>query len=390
MDETLVILLIIVGAFIAPLIARLIHIPVAVAEIGYGILIGNIFGYKGSEIYIIEFLSEFGFLLLMFLAGLEIDFNLIERLPPKKLIFFFFYPPTITITSVILFYYMGKQIITGMLISVIAIGLSFTLLKELNIINTDIGKNLIIIGGIGEIWSLLILTFADIYGIHGLNMDAILSFSKIVFLFISLMFLFHILRLAVWWYPEVFQRIMYEKDPSAVGIRISLVLMFSFSLLVKLVGMESILGAFIGGILISYFLRKKGDLVSKLSAFGYGFLIPIFFINFGMGIDLNNFMKISTIIEGIMLTFAIFFVRFLTIPYMKLLAIDIKKGTFIILSLSFPFTLLIVGSEIAYYTGAISEQTKVSLILSAILSSIAFPWATKLYAKSDKALGIKD
>ncbi len=390
MDETIVILLIIAGAFIAPFIARILHVPVAIAEISYGILIGNLFGYKGSEFYIVEFLSEFGFLLLMFLAGLEVDFDLIEKLPVKRILLYFVYPALVTFVSITVFHYTGRQVVTGMLISVIAVGLAFTILKELNLVNTSVGKNIMIIGGIGEIWSLLILTFVDIYGVHGFNMEAIMSFSKIVFLFISLFFLFNLLRLAVWWYPEIFQNLMYEKDPSAMAIRISLVFMFSFSLIAKFVGTESILGAFIGGILLSYFLRKKEDLVSKMSAFGYGFLIPIFFINFGMGIDLNSFIKISTIINGIMLTFLILGIRLITLPYLRIFSLSLKEGVFVILSLSFPFTLLIVGSEIAYTTGILSENAKISLVLSAVLTSVLFPWATKLLAKSDKALMSSD
>ncbi len=386
MNETIVILLIIAGAFIAPFIARVIHVPVAIAEIGYGIFVGNLFGYKGSDFYIVEFLSEFGFLILMFLAGLEVDFNLIEKLPVKRLLLYFLYPLTVTLVSIIVIGYLNFTFTVGMLLSVIAVGLAFTIIKELDLINTNIGKNIIIIGGIGEIWSLIILTFVDIYGVHGFSIDAIISFSKIIFFFISLFFIFNLLKLLIWWYPELFQRLMYERDPSAMAIRISLVFMFALSFLVEYVGTESILGAFIGGILFSYFLRKKEDLVSKLSSFGYGFLIPIFFINFGMGIDLNSFIKMSTIIDGVMLTLGLFIIRLVTLPYFRIFYLGWKESLFVSMSLSFPFTLLIVGSEIAYSSGLLSEQLKISLILAAIISSILFPWATKLFAKTDKAL----
>ncbi len=386
MDETLVILLIIAGALLSPILARLFHVPVAIAEIGYGLLIGSLLGYKGSEFYIVNFLSEFGFLLLMFLAGLEADFNLIEKLPSRKLLFYFIYPPLITLISTSLLYYMGKPAIIGTLLSVIAIGLAFSLIKELNLTNTDVGKNIIIIGGIGEIWSLLILTFIDIYGVYGFNTEGIMSFTKILFLFISLFILFNLLKLLVWWFPEAFQKLMYEKDPTAMGIRISLVLMFSLALITSYVGTESILGAFIGGILMSYFLRKKENLVEKLSAFGYGFLIPIFFITFGMDTDIEIFLKKETIGYGILFTVMLILVRFVALPYLKILNMDLAKSVLVTLSLSFPFTLLIVGSEIAFSTGLIGDDLRASLLLCATLSSIIFPWIAKLIVKTDKIL----
>ena len=386
MDETLVILLIIAGALLSPILARLFHVPVAIAEIGYGLLIGNALGYRGSEFYIVDFLSEFGFLLLMFLAGLEADFNLIEKLPSRQLLFYFIYPPLITLISTSLLYYIGKPAIIGTLLSVIAIGLAFSLIKELGLTDTDVGKNIIIIGGIGEIWSLLILTFIDIYGVYGFNMEGIMSFTKILFLFISLFIFFNLLKLLVWWFPEVFQKLMYEKDPTAMGIRISLVLMFSLALITSYVGTESILGAFIGGILMSYFLRKKENLVEKLSAFGYGFLIPIFFITFGMDTDIEIFLKKDTIGYGILFTVMLILVRFVALPYLKILKMDLSKSVLVTLSLSFPFTLLIVGSEIAFSTGLIGDDLRASLLLCATLSSIIFPWIAKLIVKTDKIL----
>jgi len=216
--------------------------------------------------------------------------------------------------------------------------------------------------------------------------QGIMSFVKILFLFISLFVFFNLLKLIVWWFPEVFQKLMYEKDPTAIGIRMSLVLMFSLALITKHVGTESILGAFIGGILVSYFLRKKENLVEKLSAFGYGFLIPIFFINFGMDIDLKIFIKKETIGYGILFTGMLLLVRFLALPYLKIFNMDLSKSMLITLSLSFPFTLLIVGSEIAFSTGLIGEDLKASLLLCATLSSIIFPWIAKLAVKTDKIL----
>jgi Kef-type K+ transport system membrane component KefB len=79
------------GAFLLPLIARQIRVPAVVLEILYGLLIGPAaLGIIGSETVAEGFLlvlAELGLLLLMFLAGFEIDFAKLEREGARPIVF---------------------------------------------------------------------------------------------------------------------------------------------------------------------------------------------------------------------------------------------------------------------------------------------------------------
>ena len=68
------------GAIAMPSLAKRIAIPVAVAEIVFGFLIGQSgFGIiNDPNNPFIRFLSDLGFAFFLFLAGLEIDFKNIE------------------------------------------------------------------------------------------------------------------------------------------------------------------------------------------------------------------------------------------------------------------------------------------------------------------------
>ncbi|MBW2165510.1 MAG: cation:proton antiporter, partial [Deltaproteobacteria bacterium] len=55
--------------------------------------------------------------------------------------------------------------------------------------------------------------------------------------------------------------------------------------------MSDLLGAFLGGALFSLIFRYRGVLEEKLMGFGYGFLIPIFFIHVGMNFDLRVLLE---------------------------------------------------------------------------------------------------
>ena len=72
--DALSLVIISLGAFLLPLVAEKINIPSIVLEIAYGILVGPVLGIvKISEF--ISGLAIFGFMLLMFLSGFEIELD---------------------------------------------------------------------------------------------------------------------------------------------------------------------------------------------------------------------------------------------------------------------------------------------------------------------------
>ena len=80
-------LLITILAFIVPLLAnrlRSIRLPIVVSEIFAGILIGKSGLNLIEPSIILTFLAEFGFAFLMFLSGLELDFDLMLSSSHKR------------------------------------------------------------------------------------------------------------------------------------------------------------------------------------------------------------------------------------------------------------------------------------------------------------------
>ena len=77
-----------VFAFMIPILSDRIGVPAVVGEIICGVIIGrSVLGLFTGEEEGIAFLSSFGFIFLMFLVGLEIDFSQVEVHGAKLFVF---------------------------------------------------------------------------------------------------------------------------------------------------------------------------------------------------------------------------------------------------------------------------------------------------------------
>ena len=71
--QAITLLVIAIGAFLVPLLSRRLGVPAAVGEIVFGILVGPAILGIVRETEFFNFIAEFGFAFLMFLAGLELE-----------------------------------------------------------------------------------------------------------------------------------------------------------------------------------------------------------------------------------------------------------------------------------------------------------------------------
>ena len=76
-----------------------------------------------------------------------------------------------------------------------------------------------------------------------------------------------------------------SKGTVQIGTRAVFTLIIVLVGLSETVGAENILGAFLAGVLVSL-LSPNQELIHKLDSFGYGFLIPIFFVMIGVELDI--------------------------------------------------------------------------------------------------------
>lgn len=264
------------GAFLMPLVAARIHVPAAVAEILFGLAIGAVGLVHESQAT--TFLAELGFIYLMFLVGMEIDFNRIEREGPKTVILAFVVASLVLASAAFIAMRLEMPPFMSLVIGAMSVGVLLVALVEADASKTRWGQILLLVGSIGEFLTLLTLTAYHLVHQHGISPELGVAALRVLLLFVVALVVLSLMRLVVWWFPHSFQRWVREEDPSELGVRFGFVLMLGLAALAAWVGLEAILGAFLAGMLFAYVFRETGVLETKLVALGQGFFVPIFFI----------------------------------------------------------------------------------------------------------------
>ena len=377
--EALSLVIFYTGAFLMPMVASRIHVPAAVAEILFGLAIGAAGIVHESQAT--DFLAELGFIYLMFLVGMEIDFNRIEREGRKTVILAFVVASLVLASAAFIVVRLEMPPFMALVIGAMSVGVLLVALVEANASQTRWGQILLLVGSIGEFLTLLTLTAYHLVHQHGITLELGVAAFQVLLLFVVALVVLALMRLAAWWFPHSFQRWVREEDPSELGVRFGFVLMLGLAALAAWVGLEAILGAFLAGMLFAYVFRETGVLETKLVALGQGFFVPIFFINVGVTFEWSALGDVSTLGRALVVLGAASLVAKL-VPSTLLLLLGLQlravaAGAFL---LATPLTLLVAIAALGREMEVIDASTSAAVIFLAIVTGVVFPTLFKLLA----------
>jgi Kef-type K+ transport system membrane component KefB len=278
------------AAVAAPLLAvivgRVVRIPLVVFEILLGLLIGPaLLGWVEITPFTTT-LANLGLVMLFFLAGNEVDFAAIKGRPLRRagagwLISL--------IGGVVLGIALAPDAVAGVFIGVAlastALGTIMPVLRDAGELETPFGRAVTAVGAAGEFGPLLAISLFLSGRNPGTAAGVLLGFAVLAGLAIWL---------AAWrrhtGMHEVIRATMHTSGQFAV--RLVILLMAALAGLSIWLDIDMLLGAFTAGVLYRVLLADAEDEIahvieSKLEAIGFGFLVPIFFINTGMTYDLE-------------------------------------------------------------------------------------------------------
>ncbi|WP_145395354.1 monovalent cation:proton antiporter family protein [Staphylococcus cohnii] len=394
--EFLSLVVVVIAAFLTPILInrlRITFLPVVVAEILMGILIGHSFLNIVERDAMLNILSTLGFIFLMFLSGLEIDFKAFKKdkgsledneksKEPGHLqlaLTVFLFIMVISIVFAYAFKWFGlidDVLLMIIIISTISLGVVVPTLKEMNIMRTTIGQFILLVAVLADLVTMILLTA---YGtLHASGGTSLWLIGSLVVFALVFYFLGGLFKKA-----QFLQKLM--DGTTQIGIRAVFALIIMLVALAEGVGAENILGAFLAGVIVSL-LGPDEDMVEKLDSFGYGFFIPIFFIM--VGVDLNIPMLIKE--PSLLLIIPFLILAFLISKLIPVFYIrrwfDMKTTISSAFLLTSTLSLVIASAKIAEKLGTISSEISGILILSAVITCVFVPIIfKKMFPMPDEA-----
>ncbi len=391
--EYLPLLIVVAIAWLVPMllsVMRLQRIPAVILEIIAGFFIGRylLFHSSAESMEILEFLALTGFIFLMFLSGLEINTDqIIASFPRRKLtlpkvlknpllvgLLFFILTLTLSyagasaLSSVV---YIPNIWYFSLIMVTTSVGIIFPVLKNRGETLGDFGQMLIMAAAVADILSILLFTFTAFIISRGFQPELLL-----VLVLFLLVYIFYVLgrRLEA----TIFRRITFQLSHAAsqISVRGTLLLILVFVVLAQILGEEVILlGAFLSGLLLSFFLHKERSLLMiKLDGMGFGFFIPIFFIMVGAKFNPAHLSEFdNSLIPFLVLLLILLFLVKIVPAFLWVRLFGRKRaiaGGFLMAS---RLSLIIAASTIGLGLGAITEGINANFVLMAVITCLISP-----------------
>jgi Kef-type K+ transport system membrane component KefB len=366
-------------AFAVPLLlgfAPNVRLPATVLEIVAGIVIGpSVLGLVAVDTPI-QILALVGVTFILFLAGLEIDF---DRLRGRPLVLSGLGAILSFALALVLGYGLGaagliqSPLFIAIVLSATALSVLVPLLKDTDQIATPFGQLVIAAASIADFATILLLSLL-------FSREATSTTTQIIliggFLLLAVVIAFAVLRAER--SARISQVLLRLQDTSAqIRVRGAFLLLIVFVALAERFGLEIVLGAFIAGAILKIvdrdLMMTHPDFRHKLEAIGFGVFVPIFFIASGLRFDVRAlFASPGALVLVPVFLIALLLVRGLpAIIYHPL--VGTRRTVAAGLLQATTLTFVVVASQLGVELGTINAATNAALVAAALLSVLIFP-----------------
>jgi len=363
-------------AFAAPLLLGLVprlRVPAVVLEIVAGIVLGPVLHWVHVDLPI-QVLSTLGLAFLLFLAGLEIDFDRLKG-PALKLAGLGFVA-SLAIGVAVGFAIFAAGLVKAPLFLAItllatSLGLVVPVLKDAGQSESRFGQQVIAAASLADFGAVILLSlfFSREAGSPGVKVALLAGFV----LSVALLGLTIARAERMAWLSRALVRL--QDTTAQIRVRGAVLLLIGLSALAARFGVELLLASFIAGAMLSIVDRDQmshPQFQTKLQALGYGFLIPVFFISSGLQFDLSSLTNPASLARVPVFVAALLLVRGLPAAvYLRSVSARQAIGAGLLQATSLPF--IVAATQIGLVLGVIQPSTAAALVAAGLVSVIAFP-----------------
>jgi Kef-type K+ transport system membrane component KefB len=373
-------LIVVAVAFAVPFTLGLLpglRLPAVVLELVLGIVIGPaVLGWVQIDATI-SVVALIGLVFLLFLAGLEIEFEHLRGrvLKVTGLAWLGSFAIAVAIGYLLK---AGGLVQTPLLVAVIlsatSLGVIIPVLKDAGEIATPFGQLVVAAGTIADFGAIILLSvlFTGEGGTTAtlLLIGALLAMAFALYLVVT--------------QAERSRRVMADlrrlQDTTAqIRVRGAIVVLIAFAALAEKLGLEVILGAFAAGAVLTLVDRDRFMthplFRTKLEAVGFGFFVPVFFVSSGVRFDLDALLSSMDALVKV----PVFLLALLAIRGLPALAYRADLGArrtavaALFQATSLPF--IVAATAIGLELGLIGGGEAAALVAAGLLSLLLFPLA---------------
>ncbi|MBN2918549.1 MAG: cation:proton antiporter [Lactobacillus sp.] len=360
-------------------ISRRVGMPAVIGQLLVGIVLGPaMLGWVTSNNFVHIF-SEIGVVILMFMAGLESDLDLLKKyLKPATSVALFG-----VIAPIILVYLLGRiynftneeAIFLGVTFAATSVSISVEVLKELKKLDTKEGTTILGAAVIDDILAVLILSvlvsiFSDVAQAEGGHTQSNLGVGILiqVIYFIGIYLVFR-------WIAPLLMKISEKLPISSSEILMSLVICLGMAFFADLVGLSAVVGSFFAGVAVAQTPYKQ-EIDSSIEPIGYAVFIPMFFVSIGLNMTFKG-----------LLTNWLFIVILLVLALLtkwggcglgaKMLGMSWYSGDIIGAGMVSRGEMALIIAQVGYEAHLLSDKFYSSVIIVIILTTIIAPFMLK-------------
>ncbi|GAB3164328.1 cation:proton antiporter [Myceligenerans halotolerans] len=378
MDEQslMMLALITLAAVVAPFLADRgeprLKVPAVVFEILLGVLLGPALLGLVERTDVVDALSDLGLAFLMFLAGYEIEVGRVVGGPLRRATWSWLVSLGAGLGLGLVVGGTETGLVVGLALTTTALGVVLPLVRDAGLGGTRFGDGVLAVGTIGEFGPILAIAFV-LSGQRPAHTLAVLG-------------AFTALALAGAWlarrprHPRLGRLVAATLGTSSqVAVRLCVFLVILLFAITEWLGLDPVLGAFTAGLLVHVFLRSSDPaeariVGSRLEGIGFGFLIPIFYVVTGVGLDVQSLVSDAAVLVSV----PIFLVLLLVVrgvPTFLFHRRDLPRREALALSTmaSTALPLVVVITTAGVSSGALDEAQAAALVCAGVLSVLLFP-----------------
>jgi len=352
-----------------------VKVPAVVLEILGGILVGpTVLGWVHLDVAV-RVIADLGLGFLLFMAGFEIDLRRFDR----RVLILVSRAFVLSVMLALLVAYglqLGGQVRDGLLVGITlvstSLGVLVPILHDAGQTETIFGRMIMAAGSLAELAPLVLLSvfFSASSKNPGAELGLLAGFVGLTAVIVVVT-----QRVRVWGpLREVVHRL--ENTSSQLRVRLAITFALAFSVVAEHFGLATILGAFLAGVIVrrtDETPASQEEFQGKLEAIGFGFLIPVFFVSTGVGLDITAlFHSTRAIILVPVFLVALLLVRGLpALLYVRVVGRThaIAAGFMQATSLTF----IVVATVIGVQTGHQRTSTAAALVVAGLLSVVIYP-----------------